>query len=182
MWTILATLYVLAGLATIGVRIARDIRTGDTRLYRDIARSLATVRGWVVTLVVVPVSVAFLVAAWPVFLYDYLREIRRAHDRSDAMDLEETRRLCRRKDLVARLTLAEAEARGTVVDDVDVPPLPFGHLHAGWRAFVEQAPADAELWSFERRDADHLEGFAFVAGGKLRGEFVYRAGDRYSDA
>lgn len=182
MWTTLATLYILAGLATTGVRIARDFRTGDTGLYREIARSLTSVRGWLLTLVVVPTALAFLLLTWPAFLYDYLREIRRADDRSDATEDEDASRLCRMQDLVAKVTLAQAEAQGTVADDPDVPAVPFGHLNAGWRAFVDAAPPGAELWAFARRDRDHAEGFAFVVGGEVDSGFAYRVGDRVRDA
>lgn len=52
-------------------------------------------------------------------------------------------------DLRERLTIAEIEGRERVIDPLAaVPDLPFGHLNAIWKSFVEAAPADSELWSF----------------------------------
>lgn len=55
----------------------------------------------------------------------------------------------RREHLQARLTLDEIERAHRVQDPLGaVPDLPFGHLHAAWRRFVEQLQEGDELWSF----------------------------------
>lgn len=51
--------------------------------------------------------------------------------------------------LLKRLAIDEVEARETVFDPLGAAPnLPFGHLNAAWRAFVDGRAEDDELWSF----------------------------------
>jgi hypothetical protein len=52
-------------------------------------------------------------------------------------------------DLRERLTIEDIEGRERVIDPLAaVPDLPFGHLNTIWKSFVDDAPADSELWSF----------------------------------
>ena len=51
--------------------------------------------------------------------------------------------------LQAWLTLEEIEAREMVDDPLGaVPHVPFGHLNAAWRTFLESRANGDELWSF----------------------------------
>ena len=79
----------------------------------------------------------------------------------------------RREHLQARLTLDEIERANRVQDPLGaVPDLPFGHLHAAWRRFVEQLQEGDELWSF----ATPWE-FTFPLRELRQGYVVLRAGE-----
>ena len=51
-----------------------------------------------------------------------------------------------RAHLQERLTVMQIEAREVVADPLGaVSDLPFGHLNAAWKTFVEEVGADDEL-------------------------------------
>lgn len=52
-------------------------------------------------------------------------------------------------DLLHATTIAEVEKTERMRDPLGaVPEVPFGHLHAVWREFLQKRPHDAELWTF----------------------------------
>lgn len=84
------------------------------------------------------------------------------------------------------MTQAEAETLGTVIDPLGrAPALPFGHLNAGWQAFLNKQAEGFALWYFEvphkTKDGEstdaptYLEfrGFAWVMADKVKVEFVF---------
>lgn len=97
---------------------------------------------------VVPVLAAVaVVVAWPAALYMKGKEIFGKKSES-ALD-EEREFAVERSHLRELLTVAQIEAREVVTDPLGaVPDLPFGHLHAAWKTFVESVGEDYELWSF----------------------------------
>jgi hypothetical protein len=93
---------------------------------------------------------------------------------------------CQQAHLRKAMTQAEAESMGAVIDPLGrAPALPFGHLNAGWQAFLGNHAEDLALWYFEvpHRPTDgkstdapsYLEfrGFAWVQAGKVKAEFVF---------
>jgi hypothetical protein len=98
---------------------------------------------------------------------------------------------CKQKHLVGRATVDKAELLAAVTDPMGrVPNLPFGHLNGGWRALLAAMQEGDELWSFEvpgyvpgRQDPTPIHqwatpqgarcGYALVAAGKVRADFVY---------
>lgn len=97
---------------------------------------------------VVPVLAAVaVVVAWPAALYMKGKEIF-GKKRVSAPD-EERQFTVERSHLQERLTVSQIETREVVTDPLGaVPDLPFGHLNAAWKTFVEGVGADDELWSF----------------------------------
>lgn len=98
--------------------------------------------------VVAPVLAAVaVVVVWPAALYMKGKEIFGKKSES-ALD-EEHEFAVERTHLQERLTVLQIEAREVVADPLGaVPDLPFGHLNAAWKTFVEEVGADDELWSF----------------------------------
>lgn len=98
--------------------------------------------------VVAPVLAAVaVVVVWPAALYMKGKEIFGKKSES-ALD-EEREFAVERTHLQERLTIPQIEAREVVADPLGaVPDLPFGHLNAAWKTFVEGVGADDELWSF----------------------------------
>ena len=98
---------------------------------------------------------------------------------------------CQSKHLVAVLTPESAESINRIVDPRGrVPDVPFGHLNTGWRALIDSMKEGDELWSFEvpgyapgpgEPPSRHKwalargteRGYALVASGKVKAEFVY---------
>jgi hypothetical protein len=121
-----------------------------------------TLRYRVLGNVVAPALAALLVlAVWPVALVMVLKdrltsraastskqESVSAGGRGDLFGRERVFEVTH-GDLLERLTIADIERRERVIDPLSaVPDLPFGHLSAIWKSFVDDAPADSELWSF----------------------------------
>lgn len=98
--------------------------------------------------VVAPVLAAVaVVVVWPAALYMKGKEIFGKKSES-ALD-EEHEFAVELTHLQERLTVLQIEAREVVADPLGaVPDLPFGHLNAAWKTFVEEVGADDELWSF----------------------------------
>lgn len=97
---------------------------------------------------VVPVLAAIaVVVAWPAALYMKGKEI--LGNKGVSVLDEERQFAVERSHLQERLTLQQIETREVVTDPLGaVPDLPFGHLNAAWKTFVEGVGADDELWSF----------------------------------
>jgi hypothetical protein len=109
---------------------------------------------------------------------------------SAMLDLEDAF-TCKKKHLLDRSTPDKAELLASVIDPKGrVPNLPFGHLNGGWSALLEAMQEGDELWSFEvpgyvpgRQDPPPIHqwampkgtrrGYALVAGGTVKADFVY---------
>jgi hypothetical protein len=98
---------------------------------------------------VVPALAALaIVLAWPVALYRMGKEFLANREAPDLPE-EKSEFKVEREHLQELLTISQIEAREAVEDPLGaVPKLPFGHLNAGWKRFIEGARADEELWSF----------------------------------
>ena len=98
--------------------------------------------------VVAPVLAAVaVVVVWPAALYMKGKEI---FGKKSLSALNAERQFAvERSHLQERLTVLQIETREVVTDPLGaVPDLPFGHLNAAWKTFVEGVGADDELWSF----------------------------------
>lgn len=98
--------------------------------------------------VVAPVLAAILVVAvWPVAVYMKVKEMLK---KKDGAGVEEEREFAvERQHLLERLTVQEIEKREVVTDPLKAAPeLPFGHLNAAWKQFLNGKPEGGELWSF----------------------------------
>lgn len=98
--------------------------------------------------VVAPVLAAVaVVVVWPAAVYMKVKEI---FGKKNEAALDEEREFAvERSHLQERLTIPQIEAREVVTDPLGaVPDLPFGHLHASWKTFVESVGEDDELWAF----------------------------------
>ncbi len=98
---------------------------------------------------VVPALAALaIVLAWPVALYRMGKEFLANREAPDLPE-EKSEFKVEREHLQELLTISQIEAREAVEDPLGaVPKLPFGHLNAGWKRFIEGARADEEVWSF----------------------------------
>ena len=74
--------------------------------------------------------------------------------------------------LLTQVSVEQAE-RDNLIIDAHCPAKPFGHLHHGWRRFLDQQTEGAELWFFEKeRRASLMQGYAWVKDGLIQCEFV----------
>ncbi len=83
------------------------------------------------------------------------------------------------QDLVERLRIDEIERREIILDPLGAAPkLPFGHLNAVWRSFLEKYSSNSEIWSFsadwETAWGVHEKrsGYAIVRAGLVQDFFV----------
>jgi len=108
--------------------------------------------------VVAPVLAAVaVVVVWPAALYMKGKEI--VGKKSESALDEEREFAVERTHLQERLTVLQIEAREVVADPLGaVPDLPFGHLNAAWKTFVEEVGADDELWSLGRHRDGKIHG------------------------
>jgi hypothetical protein len=81
--------------------------------------------------------------------------------------------------LKERMTIQQIEAREVIEDPLGaVPNLPFGHLNAAWKTFIEAVAADDELWSFTAHwetmwgRKDVRTGYVVVRGGVPASHFL----------
>ena len=98
--------------------------------------------------VVAPVRAAILVlAALPVAVYMKIKAMLKKQD--GAVVEKKGEFAVERQHLLELLTLQEIEKREVVTDPLKaVPELPFGHLNAAWKAFLDGHADGGELWSF----------------------------------
>jgi hypothetical protein len=97
---------------------------------------------------VVPVLAAIaVVVVWPAALYMKGKEI--IGKKNESVPGEEREFAVERGHLQERLTVEQIGAREVVADPLGaVLDLPFGHLHAAWKTFLEGVGENDELWSF----------------------------------
>lgn len=125
---------------------------GETESLRDLLDALDPDRKQlsyrILKNVVAPALAAVaVVVVWPTAVYMKGKEIWGKNSESSLDDEREF--AVERSHLQERLTVPRIEAREMVTDPLGaVPDLPFGHLNAAWKSFVEGAGPDDELWSF----------------------------------
>ena len=112
-----------------------------------------------------------VVAVWPIAAYVQGRALLSKKGAAAVPRVEAPEFAVRREHLLERLTVSEIEAREFVFDPLGAAPqLPFGHLNAAWRKFIEGVGPDDELWSFtalwkpEWGDEEIRAGYAVVRG------------------
>ncbi len=88
-----------------------------------------------------------IVVVWPVVICMKGKEV---FSKKGSSAVQEEREFAvERAHLHEPLTVAQIEAREVVEDPLGaVPTLPFGHLNAAWKTFVDGVAGDEELWSF----------------------------------
>jgi len=136
---------------------------------------LRTVGLWVLVLFLWPLAVGIAVS-------DLIGEFRRSRRPQRKVDPED--RFFAKGHLIEEVSVAVAESQERHTDPLGyVPAQPFGHLHLGWKRFLEHQPDGAVLWSFHRPTDDKLKwsfdrangtarGYCWVADGKVVGEFI----------
>lgn len=101
---------------------------------------------------------------WPIAVWIVVGDLIAAARRGDIpyREPDPQARFYAKDHLIEIVTVEQAEAREQVVDPLGrVPPLPFGHLNAGWQRFLSRKPSDAaQLWSFHRK-TDRKERWSF---------------------
>ena len=126
----------------------------------------------VVEEIVVPVlGFGWVVSCWPLFAYWKVKEL--TWGRNAPALVADPVFAIERAHLLEQVSVEDVEARETVFDPLGAAPnLPFGHLHAAWRAFVDQRTEGDELWSFS---ADWRTGWGNLE--RRAGYVLVRAGE-----
>lgn len=98
--------------------------------------------------VVAPLLAAILVVAvWPIAVLMKGKEL--IKEKHYPKIEEKPEFAVEHKHLLEQLTVQEVERREIVTDPFEaVPELPFGHLNAAWKAFLDAHIDGSELWSF----------------------------------
>ena len=98
-------------------------------------------------ILMVVLGLVWVATCWPWFIYWKVKEWLWGSDAPTPV--EEPVFAVEKTHLLERIAVEEVEAHETVFDPLGAAPnLPFGHLHAAWRAFVDQRTDGDELWSF----------------------------------
>ncbi len=128
--------------------------------------------------VVVPLITAVaLVLVWPVAVYMKGKEI--FAKKSETALTTDRDFAVESRHLQEQLNVVQIENRELISDPMGaVPNLPFGHLNAAWKTFLERVGADDALWSFEAHwqttwgSQEIRTGYALVRGGVVRSHFL----------
>lgn len=117
-----------------------------------------------------------VVAVWPLLMYSAITHFLQKKKDPELPEQDEFPKIpdfaveC--THMVERLTVQEIEMREFVKDPLKAAPeLPFGHLNAAWKKFLNAHSHNAELWSFSAQ-------WPTTWGSRelLRGYVVVRAG------
>jgi hypothetical protein len=140
--------------------------------------------GWKDALITL-LGFSILSIAWPVLALWMLINIF-SGNASWRSKLPEAAFACQPAHLRKAVTQPEAETLGTVIDPLGrAPTLPFGHLNAGWLAFLGMEAEGFALWYFEVPCAPiatsettqpvflNRRGLAWVKSRKVKAEFVF---------
>lgn len=118
---------------------------------------------------------ALVIAVWPVAIGVLVHDRwpwRRRSRWSSLRDEDPQRDFDAYGALRTQVSVEQAE-RDNLIIDAHCPAKPFGHLHHGWRRFLDQQTEGAELWFFEKeRPASLMQGYAWVKDGLIQCEFV----------
>ena len=88
-----------------------------------------------------------VVPFWPVILFFKIRQL--ISGETDKQKVEDTEFAVGHPDLLEKVTIPDVEQRERVVDPLGaVPDLPFGHLNAAWRKFIDSGSPTDEIWTF----------------------------------
>ena len=91
--------------------------------------------------------VLLIVPFWPVIVFVKVKQIISAEPDSTATDKPVF--AVARSELLEQLSIDEIEQREKVVDPLGaVPDLPFGHLNAAWKKFLEVMEPQDSIWTF----------------------------------
>jgi hypothetical protein len=87
------------------------------------------------------------VPIWPFWVYLQVSQGGSGHGTNANQEFVVTR-----EDLLSEMSISEIEQREKVSDPLGaVPDLPFGHLNAAWKEFLEKARPTDNLWTFSAR-------------------------------
>jgi hypothetical protein len=88
-----------------------------------------------------------VVPFWPAIVFFKVKQI--IYGESETSSLDEPEFAVARDALIMQMTIPEIEQREMVSDPMRaVPNLPFGHLNAAWKRFLEGVKPDDSLWTF----------------------------------
>ena len=121
---------------------------------------------------------------WPLLAWFLIQERRQRTQNSDVLppgpEFE-----CR-PEYLARVAIIDVVERENLVFDPlgKAPCVPFGHLHAGWLAFLDTLEPEEEIWEFKIAKGQAVgkwnepatgtrSGIAKMKAGEVVGEFVY---------
>lgn len=127
---------------------------------------------------IVPLMAASTITLlWPIAMFMYFRE--NFTSRNQTHESQSTAFTVHPNHLKELLSVDEIEALEAVYDPLGaVPELPFGHLHAAWRRFLEGRTQGDQLWSFNAKtktqfgDTELREGYVLVIDGLPCGYFL----------
>lgn len=112
---------------------------------------------------------ALLVPFWPVLVIIKVKEI--FSKKTDPLAQREPKFAVTRGDLLEQVSIEEIEQREKVLDPLGaVSDLPFGHLHAAWKQFLEEVEPQDAIWRFSAQ-------WTFWGQKELRGGYVIVRGD-----
>ena len=94
--------------------------------------------------------VIFGAIAWPVCIYWKTEEFFQKRRTVTTIFAEDVGMKVTKENLIERQTLADIEARESVIDPLNsAPAKSFGHLNSVWENFILKAEDEDELWTFE---------------------------------
>lgn len=118
-----------------------------------------------------------VVVGWPIAIFMKAKDL--LEKRSDAGEsvVDQGEFSVRRDDLQEMLSIEVIESRERVIDPLGaVPALPFGHLHAAWKSFLDGMGPDDVVWSFSANwtrwgHKELREGYVIVSGDSVGAHF-----------
>ena len=185
-WLTLIFLYALPGLCYAAYHLFKEYQNRLSGFSKDLLAALGKkkkVRDYIEDIVVFSIAILALAFGWPAFaIWAFLKSRQDA-----ALEIERNKPdfSSSPQYLIAKVDPADAEIAGYVVDPLGcVPPLPFGHLNAGWVHFTADMTDEAdEMWSFQIPKGSEcgkykipatsdIRGYAKVRNGEILGEFI----------
>lgn len=187
-WLGILLMYVVPGLAYSAFHLIKQYRDKPSKSAREFLAAIGhgkkkTISNYIGDAVIYSIAMACIALGWPAFLiWAYFQSKKEA-----AREIERNKPdfNCAPEYLIAKVNPVDAEIASYVVDPLGcVPPLPFGHLNAGWVKFLSELSDEAdEMWSFHvPKDGQHgkykfpatsdIRGYARVRNGEILGEFI----------
>jgi hypothetical protein len=135
------------------------------------------------------VAIPIILLIWPIgFVWGLYMRIETTNRKPKPEDAFK----CKRAHLVSHMTTPDAEKLGLIVDPLNrTPALPFGHLNAGWLAFLQKAKPGDALWYFETPSKEmtkaktkakdqepksiRYRGFAWIQQSTTQTEFIFES-------
>ena len=185
-WLGLFALYASPGLLFLAYQLIKNRFDQSSQFARGLIAAMGkkkTFADYCADTLVGSIAVVAVAVGWPAFLVNaYFQSKRNA-----AWEIERNKPdfNCAPEYLIAEVNPIDAEIASYVVDPLGcVPPLPFGHLNAGWVKFLSDMTDEAdEMWSFlVPKGSEHgkykfpatsdIRGYAKVRNGEILGEFI----------